>query len=162
MKRARLIALGILVLCLVSLGTAIFLKAGSKAKRGRAPAVPPVEIGGIEYRAPNTVDTKGCIEAWDTRTDTLLWRKKVYHTLWIPFEEEDVQWVFIKSMTVGPSGNELIVVNEAGDAYTVKTDPRMQPGTAAMIGIVLLVCAIAVLLLARARKTKRESGYSKI
>lgn len=154
MKRARLIALGILVLCLVSLGTAIFLKAGSRAKRGRAPVVPPVEIGGVEYRAPNTVDTEGCIEAWDTRTDTLLWRKKVYHTLWIPFTEEDTQWVFIKSMTVGPSGNELIVVNEDGGTYKVKTNPQTQLGLPFAIGIVLLICAILALLLGRARKTR--------
>jgi hypothetical protein len=154
MKRARLIALGIIALFLVLAGTTIFLKAGSRAKRGRAPVVPPVEVGGIEYRAPNTVDTQGCIEAWDIRTHTLLWRKKVYHTLWIPFEEEDVQWVFIKSMTVGPSGNELIVVNENGSTYKVKTNLQRQLGLPFVMGIVLLVFAILALLLGRTRKTR--------
>ncbi len=79
MKRAWIITLGVLTLSLVALGIAILVGAGAMAKRGPRPDVPPVEIAGTEYRAPNTVETEGCIEAWDVKARTLLWRKKVYH-----------------------------------------------------------------------------------
>ena len=131
MKWKRIIALTAL---------AVMLPFGSLAKRGPAPKVPPIEIAGIEYRAPNEVETEGCIEAWDTKSQTLLWRKKVYHTFKIPFAEEDNQWTFIKSMTVGKSGDELIIVNEAGRQFTVKTTPPsvLPKIGAALLGLVLV------------------------
>jgi len=132
----------ILAVCVGMMGICVFLPAVSSAKRGPKPKVPPVEIAGVEYRAPNTVETEGCIEAWDTKSKTLLWRKKVYYTLKIPFVEEDNQWDFIKSMTPGNSGRDLIIVNEMGRRYVAKTTPPTKMGVLFAIGGLILWFAV--------------------
>ena len=149
-KRRWVITLIVLAGCLVIIVLGVCLMTGGgAAKRGPRPDVPPVVIAGIEYRAPNTVETEGCIEAWDTKSNKMLWRKKVYFTVKIPLLEQDVQWVFIKSMAVGPSGNELIIVNESGHRYTVRTTPSMRLATVAIIATALLLFAIAFVVFAR-------------
>lgn len=150
MKRPRIITLIVLAGCLtvIVLGVCL-LKHGGAAKRGPPPKVPPVVIAGIEYRAPNTYVTEGCIEAWDAKSEKMLWRKKVYFTVKNPFGEQDVQWVFIKSMAVGPSGKDLIIVNEAGHRYTVPTTPSSRLATFAIIATALFLFAIAFVVFAR-------------
>src|SRR3954469_709491 len=69
------------------------------AKRGPKPVVPPIEVNGMEFRAPNQPETEGNIEAWDPKSNTLLWSKRVYRNLKDPLAEQDVQWNFIKSMS---------------------------------------------------------------
>ena len=140
--------LSAIVLCLVVVAVCAFVTGGGAAKRAPKPVVPPVEIAGVQYRAPNTFETEGCVEAWDTKSQTLLWRKKVYYSVKIPFLEEDVQWVFIKSMTLSKSGDGLIVVNEAGRQYTVNTTPQNKFGILSKIGA-LLLCFVIVYLVFR-------------
>src|SRR5207247_7025695 len=102
---------------------AIFLIISAGApKRGKRPVVNPVRIAGIEYRAPNTIDSQGIVEAW--QTNKLLWRKKVYHPLWVPLLERDNQWNFINSMTIGSSTNDLVIDNEEGARFILNTVTR--------------------------------------
>ncbi len=129
-------------LCVALFAMGIFFRTGGAAKRGRRPMVSPVEIAGVEYRAPNTVETEGCVEAWDMNSQTLLWRKQVYHSLKIPLLEEDNQWIFIKSMVPSKSGDELVVVNESGRRYTVKTAPPGKYEFVLKIGALILWFAI--------------------
>jgi hypothetical protein len=149
-KRRWIIALTVFAGCLVVIVLGVCLMTGGAAKkRGPPPKVPPVLIAGIEYRAPNTYDTEGCIEAWDIKSKKILWRKKVYFTMKIPLSEEDNQWTFIKSMAAGPSGKELIIVNEAGNRYAVTTTPSSRLVTVAIIATALLLFAIAFVVFAR-------------
>jgi hypothetical protein len=153
MKRKWYVALTIVLLSIFVFAMGTFVITRASAKRGPRPVVSPIEIAGIEYRAPNTAETEGVIEAWDIKSHTLLWRKKVYHTLWIPFLEEDNQWVFIKNMTVGSSGSKLIIVNEAGRRYVVKVNPPMRPITKVVIwSSALSAVAILVFLYRKIRK----------
>jgi hypothetical protein len=143
MKRKLIVVLSTVFLCMVALAVGILSRVGGAAKRKRAAVVPPVEIAGVQYRAPNTVETEGCVEAWDAKSQTFLWRKKIYSTLKIPFIfEEDNQWVFIKSMVPSKGGDEVIIVNEAGRQYTVKTTPPNKFGFLLKIGGLILWFAI--------------------
>jgi hypothetical protein len=116
MKR-KLFITGVLAVFVVALVTIVFLTFIGHAKRGKRPVVTPVVIAGIEYRAPNATDNQGVVEAWDVSTKKLLWQKKVYYTPKVPFAEQDTQWNFITTMTVGASTNELVITNERGGQY---------------------------------------------
>jgi hypothetical protein len=121
MNCKRLLLFFPLALCML-MGVPILLLLTQKAKRGPPPVVKPVIISGVEYRVPNNYLKEGIVEAWDTNRTKLLWSKKVYFTLHIPFFiEEDTQWDFIKSMFVGPSTNELTIINETGAKYILDT-----------------------------------------
>ena|SRR6266478_10189565 len=122
MKRKSIFAFCAIGLCGVAALAIVLMTITSAAKRGKRPIVKPVQIAGIEYRVPNTVKSQGVVEAW--QTNTLLWRKKVYHTLWVPLLEEDNQWNFIKSMSVGSSTNELVIINEEGAQFILNTVNR--------------------------------------
>lgn len=62
------------------------------------------------------------MQAWDLKTDKLLWRKKIYSSLKLPLVEDQVN--FISSMTNGPSVGELTIVNERGGEFTLDTTSR--------------------------------------
>jgi hypothetical protein len=137
MKRRWMILL--LLLFLVMTGDAT-------AKRGPAPLVPPIDIAGIEYRAPNSVERRGVIEACDVKTGKLLWRKRVYLNVELPFSEADVQWVFIKSMTFAPSGDRLVIINERGRQFTASlAPPRTWEARLSICAAILLLAAWVVL-----------------
>ncbi len=88
------------------------------AKRTPAPVVQPVTVSGIKYVAPNDQGTLGHIQAIDVKTGKKLWDKAIYRVKLQPKLEEDVQWVFIKSMQV--KGNRLLIVNEKGQKFTLR------------------------------------------
>jgi hypothetical protein len=92
-KPKRYVVFIILLLSLLALVVGSLLFPRASAKRGSRPVIPPIQIYGVEYRAPNTAETEGVIEAWDAKSHTLLWKKRVYHTFKIPFVEEDAQWI---------------------------------------------------------------------
>jgi hypothetical protein len=125
MSRRRGIFIGLLIGCTVGGGLFLSLGSLSAAKRGKRPVVVPVVIGGMEYRAPNTPQTAGFVEAWDLKLSKLAWRKKIYFTFNIPMlGEQDNQWNFIKSMTNGPAANELSILNEHGGKYILDVTSR--------------------------------------
>ena len=135
------------VACFLLAIAIVFLMDNYDAKRKHPLLVPPVRIAGVEYRVPNGIESQGVVEAWDINTGRLLWTKKVYRTYTIPFLESDTQWVFIKSLTVGPATNTLIVINERGQKYMVKTSPPSS-ATAVWLSVLgLLLCTFTILII---------------
>jgi hypothetical protein len=111
MKRYLLIAL-----------VASFALSSAWAKRTAAPKVDPVTHEGVKYLTPNDNGRKGYVQAWDVKTNKKLWEKKVFKNWIKPFLEEDVQWVFIKSMIL--KDGKLIITDERNKRYSL--DPKTQ------------------------------------
>lgn len=86
-----------------------------EAKRAGAPKVEPLVYKGVKFIAPNTPQRMGYVEAWDTVTNTKVWEKKVYSVFINPIMEQDVQWLFIKSLSI--EDNKLMVIDEEGQVY---------------------------------------------
>lgn len=133
--------------CILGLICALLLTNGSHAKRGPRPLVGPVQLDGVEFRAPNTGQTEGYVEAWDVNSRKFLWRRKVYFSPWIPLLEPDNQWVFITSMTIDSSNKELIVVNERGKSYKVSTAPpwKWRISAGMVVGLFAFIGTIVIL-----------------
>jgi hypothetical protein len=87
------------------------------AKRTPAPKVEPVVYGGVRYVAPNDNARRAYIEAWDTNTNQLLWSATIFRNFIKPFLEEDVQWVYIKTLKV--VDGKLVAIDERDRAYSV-------------------------------------------
>ena len=88
------------------------------AKR-RAPAkVVPVTVGKIEYRAPTS--QMGCVEAWDTESKKMIWRRQIYVVKYQVELERDVQDVFITIL--GLKDKNLVVNNERKSKYELDLD----------------------------------------
>jgi hypothetical protein len=92
------------------------------AKRTQAAKVKPVIYKGVRYTAPNDDGRRGYVQAWDTKTNKILWEVTVYRNHINPLMEEDVQWVIIKNLSV--VDGELIVVDERTRSYGVDTKTR--------------------------------------
>ena len=87
------------------------------AKRGPPPKIEPVVYGGVRYVVPNDNGRQAYIQAWDKSTNHMLWSATVFRNAINPLLEEDVQWVFVKTLKL-EHGN-LIVVDERDRAYSV-------------------------------------------
>lgn len=85
----------------------------------QAAKVEPVIYEGVRFTAPNDDGRRGYVQAWDTKTNKMLWEVTVYRNRINPLMEEDVQWVFIKKLSV--VDGKLIVVDERDRAYSVDT-----------------------------------------
>jgi hypothetical protein len=88
-----------------------------------APAkITPIVHNGTEYTAPWS--DRGVLIAKDAVTGAELWRVLVVD-YWInPILETDVQEVYFKSMSLQPSGNEILVTDEVGVNYLVDLRTR--------------------------------------
>ncbi len=153
MKPGRiLIAISVLLL---GIAIALVMSGGAgSAKRGPRPKVPNISINGIEIRASNTPDYPGYIEAWNPSTKKLLWRKRVYYSFYDPLGERDVQWTFIRSMSLEASGTHLLIMNEDGKRYRVKiTPPRDFP-----IWLLLATCIGAVVVFIAIKYCRQRSS----
>jgi hypothetical protein len=104
----------LLSLCVIVLG---LLATQAWAKRMAPKDVPPVTKDGVKYTVPLDNGREGRIEAWDVESGKKKWDVVVYTIKLIPDLEEDVQWVFINSLTL--KDNTLTVQNEKGEEYTV-------------------------------------------
>jgi hypothetical protein len=100
----------------------VLLPGVAHAKRARAAKVEPVIYDGVRYVAPNDNGRRGYIQAWDTKTNKLLWELTIYRNFINPFLEEDVQWVFIKKLSL--ADGKLIVVDERQRAYSIDLKTR--------------------------------------
>ena len=98
---------------------AALVPVAANAKRAQAAKVEPVIYEGVRYTAPNNDGGRGYIQAWDTKTNKMLWEATVFRNFINPLLEEDVQWVFIKKLSF--EDGKLIVVDERDRAYTVDT-----------------------------------------
>jgi hypothetical protein len=87
------------------------------AKRAAPAKVEPVVQQGVRYVAPNDDGRRAYIEAWDVSTNKKQWDLIVFTNRIDPKLEEDVQWVFIKTLQVREG--MLIVVSEDGKTHLV-------------------------------------------
>lgn len=72
------------------------------AKRAAPESVSPITQADVEYRVPVSTESeakKGIIEAWDKKSNTLLWWKQIYVVKYNPELEKDVQDVYIKKIS---------------------------------------------------------------
>jgi hypothetical protein len=104
------------------------LASWASAKRAAPAKVEPVVHDGIRYVAPNDDGRRGYIEAWDVATNKKLWELTVFTNRIDPKLEEDVQWVFIKTLNV--EDGRLTVTSERGNSYEInlRTKAITQPG----------------------------------
>jgi hypothetical protein len=106
---------------------AVELFAGPAFAKRRPPTkVDPVVIEGIRYIAPNHDPYRGYVEAWDVQTNQKLWEVTIFRNRIDPNLEEDVQHVFIKSLT--PDHGKLLVGNEKNRSYTLDLKTRAVEG----------------------------------
>ena len=87
------------------------------SKRLASPTVTPVIHEGVRYVAPTDDGRRGYIEAWDIDANKRLWELTVFNNRIDPKLEEDVQWVFIKSLSL--RDGMLMVTSERGKTYQV-------------------------------------------
>src|SRR5438034_7868175 len=80
------------------------------AKRTAPAKVEPVIHQGVRYIAPNDDGRRAYIEAWDVQTNKKLWDLTVFTNQIDPTLEQDVQWIFIKTLSV--QDETLIVTSE--------------------------------------------------
>jgi hypothetical protein len=96
---------------------AVLLSNLALGKRIAPAEVEPVIHEGIRYVAPNDDGRRGYIEAWDVQTNKKLSELTVFTNRIDPKLEEDVQWVFIKSL--GLRDGMLVVTSERGKTYQI-------------------------------------------
>lgn len=127
----------------------LFFSSVTHAKRGPKPVAPPIKVNGIEFRAPNSPESEGVIEAWDPTSNKLLWSRRVYRNLKNPLVEEDVQWVFIKTMSLAANNQEIIVTDERGRTHLISIKPPVARfvmwQVAAISGIAVVFSALILL-----------------
>jgi hypothetical protein len=103
---------------------------GKLAKREGPPEVAPVTIGNTKFvtihwgKSRGLGQNGGYIAALDAATETELWILKVYDVKYDAEKEQDVQDVFIESMSKAPSGNMLVIRDENGRIYVVDAITR--------------------------------------
>jgi hypothetical protein len=96
---------------------AVFVPGIADAKRTRAPKVEPVVHEGVRYIAPNDEGRRAYVQAWDTKTNKIVWEVTIFRNLINPLKEEDVQWLFIKEMLI--HDGKLIVIAEGNRVYSL-------------------------------------------
>lgn len=95
--------------------TLALMSSGAFAKRTLPPKIEPVVYEGVRYCAPNDNGRVAHVDAYDVKTGEKLWQKKIFENAINLSLEEDVQWIFIKSMEIA-KGN-LMVVDERENRY---------------------------------------------
>ena len=108
-----------LILILFAVGLLPYLVS---AKRIAPAKVEPVIHKGLRYVAPNNDGRRAYIEAWDGQTNRKLWDLTVFTNRIDPTLEEDVQWVFITSLSL--RNDMLVVTFERGKTYQVDLKTR--------------------------------------
>jgi len=111
----------------------VLLPSVASAKRAAPATVEPAIHEGIQYVAPNNDGRRGYIEAWDVKTNKKLWELTIFTNRIDPKLEKDVQWVFIKALSV--QDGRLMVTSEHGTTYEIdlktkaitQSDRRLSP-----------------------------------
>src|SRR5437867_13140757 len=106
----------------VVLSAMAFLPYFALAMRSAPPRVEPAIHDSIRYVAPNDDGRRAYIEAWDGQTNRKLWDLTVFTNRIDPTLEEDVQWVFITSLSL--RNDMLVVTFERGKTYQVDLKTR--------------------------------------
>ena len=95
----------------------VYAKKISLAKKVTPPKIEPLIYKNIKFVVPNTVQEMGYVQGWDVEKGKKVWEKKVYSVFISPFVKDDLQWVFIISLSV--KDGKLVVVNEKGSEYKI-------------------------------------------
>jgi hypothetical protein len=119
-----------LILTFIALVLPLCLPLG---KRIAPVTVEPVIHAGVRYVAPNDDGRHAYIEARDVQTNKKLWELTVFTNRVDPKLEEDVQWVFVKSLSL--RGGMLMITSERGKTYQIdlktkaitQSDPAQSP-----------------------------------
>jgi hypothetical protein len=95
-----------------------FLSSGLlEAERRLAPKVEPIIYKGIKFIVPNTPEKMGIVEGWATEANKKIWENQVYSIVINPIIEQDVQWIFISSLSI--EDEKLVVVDERSHKYKI-------------------------------------------
>jgi len=103
---------------------------GKLAKRAGPPDVEPVTINDVEFvvihwgKSRGFGQNGGYIAAYNAATGEELWTLKVYDVTYDPQKEQDVQDIFIESITKTDSGDRLLVTDETGRVYRIDPETR--------------------------------------
>jgi hypothetical protein len=92
------------------------------SKRVAPATIAPVIHEGLRYVAPNDDGRRGYIEAWDVKTNKKLWELTVFTNHIDPKLEEDVQWVFMESLSI--RDDTLMVTSECGKTYQIDLNTK--------------------------------------
>jgi hypothetical protein len=103
------------VFCVLTCSTAL-------AKRAPPPAIKPIEKEGVRYVVPNDEGRRAYAQAWSVDDNKKLWEVELFQTAITPNLEEDVQWVFVKSMVY--QNGKLQFVDEQGRTFLLDPDTR--------------------------------------
>lgn len=95
------------------------------SSRMRAPEVASVEHNGVRYtqlQAPSSegLPPGGYVVATAIASGKRLWIARLYETAIDPRRETDVQIVFLRSMTLAPAGDALLITDEKNRNYAVQ------------------------------------------
>lgn len=91
-------------------------------KRAMVPRIEPIIFEGVKFSVPNDRGTVGHAVASEAASGKFLWKKAVYR-IWIgPLVEQDVQWVFIRSIRL--EAGKLILVNDRQKTCSVDLKTR--------------------------------------
>lgn len=120
------IVLGVLTIHQNFADTSINRTIGTSESKAYAPsAIPPVLYKDIRILTENSSQyNMGIVQAFNTKTNKLIWSKKIYEVNIDSNIEEDVQLVFIKDMKI--ENDKLVVINEKNVSYTL--DPYTGEG----------------------------------
>jgi hypothetical protein len=102
---------------LIFLAVALLLPSLALAKRVAPAKVEPVIYQGVRYIAPNDDGRRAYIEAWDIQTNKKLWDLTIFTNRIDPTLEEDVQWIFIKTLNIRDGA--LTVTSERDKIYRI-------------------------------------------
>lgn len=94
----------------------------AEAKRAAADRVEPVIHEGVRYEAPNKDGRRAIIYANEASTGKHLWAREIFHITLKPDLEEDVQWVFIKRLSI--EQGKLIILATNGKSYSLNLSTR--------------------------------------
>lgn len=111
----------------------------ANAKRLPPDELPPVVSAGVRYVVPHSaVDNPckqngGCVVALDDATGNQLWFVQVYCTRYDTNLEQDVQDVYITSLTL--EGDHLVVTDEKNRRFTIDVSSHAVTGAARGCGV---------------------------
>jgi hypothetical protein len=101
----------------IFVAVALLLPSLMLAKRAAPTKVEPVIDQGVRYIAPNDDGRRAYIEAPDVHTNKKLWDLTIFTNRIDPTLEEDIQWVFIKTLNI--RDGTLVVTSERDEIYRV-------------------------------------------
>ena len=103
----------------------LLLTSAVMAKRAAPKDLTPIVTDKAVYSAPHlrrpefSMRNPGFVEAHHPKTKKLLWRIQIYNIKYDPALEQDVQDVFIKTMSLDKKNNSLLISDERSRTYVL-------------------------------------------